>query len=107
MMDQSQLAASLSRTLLLLVLVVVVSYPVAVWRLRQFHQDAWRALGEPKVFGSFFAPSTWRLTWFALSFRHLRLDDLTLSLACVGFTLSVLAVLAALVGVAMWKLNGG
>jgi hypothetical protein len=106
-MDSTQIAGSLSQTLLLLVLVVLVSYPTAVWRLRRFHHDAWRDLGEPKVFGSLFAPSTWKLTWFALSFRHLRLDDLTLSLACVGFTLSVLAVLAALVGVVMWTLNGG
>ena len=44
-MDQAQLAESLSRTLLLLVVVVVVSYPVAVWRLRQFHEAAWRELG--------------------------------------------------------------
>lgn len=106
-MDQAQLAESLSRTLLLLVVVVVVSYPVAVWRLRQYHEAAWRELGEPRVFGSFFAPSTWRLTWFALSFRHLRLDDLTLSLACVGFTLAVLSLLAAGVGLVLWTLGGG
>jgi len=106
-MDQAQLAESLSRTLLLLVVVVVVSYPVAVWRLRQYHEAAWRELGEPRVFGSFLAPSTWRLTWFALSFRHLRLDDLTLSLACVGFTLAVLSLLAAGVGLVLWTLGGG
>ena len=103
-MDQATLAESLSRTLVLLVLVVVVAYPVTVWRLRRYHETVWRSLGEPRAFGSLFAASTWRLLGFATSFKHLRLNDLSLSLACVGFALGLFAALAALAGVLMWAL---
>ncbi len=104
-MDEAAMAGSLARTLLLLVLVVAVAYPVAVWRLRRYHETAWRSLGEPRAFGSPFAASTRRLLAFAISFKHLRFNDLTLSLACVGFTLGLFAVVAALAGVLMWVLT--
>jgi hypothetical protein len=105
-MEASDLAGSLATTLLLLVLVVGVSYPVAVWRLRSDHEPTWRALGEPRAFGWPLDASTWRLFAFAVSLRHLRLNDLTLSLACVGFTLGVLAAAAAAVAVALFFLVG-
>jgi len=40
----------------------------------------------------------WRLARFIVSQRHFRLDDLTLSLASLAFTLGVLAVIVGFVG---------
>ena len=40
----------------------------------------------------------WRLARFILSQRHFTLDDLTLSLASLAFTLGVLAVIVGFVG---------
>lgn len=105
--SSADLARSLSSTLLLLVIVVAVSYPVTTWRLRRFHEATWRSLGEPRAFGWPFAASSWRLLAFAASFRHLRLDDLTLSLACVAFTLGLLAAVAGMVAALLWMLTGG
>jgi hypothetical protein len=95
----------MASTLLLLVLVVGVSYPVAVWRLRRFHEQAWRELGEPRAFGWPFDASSRRLLVFAVSFGHLRLNDLTLSLACVGFTLGLLAAVSSGVAVVLFLLS--
>lgn len=106
-MDEAILAESLSRTLLLLVLVVAVAYPVTVWRLRTYHQSVWQSLGEPRAFGSPLAVSSWRVVGFAMSFKHLRLNDLTLSLACVGFALGLFAASAALIGALMWLFGRG
>lgn len=105
-MDEAMVAESLLRTLLLLVAVVAVAYPVTVWRLRRFHHPTWRDLGEPRAFGSPTDASSWRLLAYAVSLKHLRLNDLTLSLACVGLTLGLLAAAAAVVAVLLWKLNG-
>ena len=106
-MDEATLAESLSRTLLMLVLVVAVAYPVTVWRLRRYHQTVWQSLGEPRAFGSPASASSWRLLAFAVSFKHLRLNDLTLSLACVGFALGLFGAVAALIGALMWLSGQG
>jgi len=106
-MDDAGMSRSLYMTFLLFIVVVGVALPVAVARLRDHHREVWEALGSPKAFGSPFKASTWRLTRFAMSLKHTRLDDLTLSLACVGYALGMLAAVAGLVGLVLLKMSGG
>jgi hypothetical protein len=97
-MKEASLLRSLETTLILFVVVTGIAVPVIVSRLRKAHAEVWGALassGEPGLAGR---PSAWRLIRFATSFRHLRLDDLTLSLACVAFTLAVLALISGIIG---------
>lgn len=101
---QDQVVRSLARTLAMFAVVTAVALPVMVARLRRFHPEVWRGLARS---GSTTPQVAWRLVRFAVSPRHLRLDDLTLSLACVAFTLGFLAVLAGAVGWGLAVLSGG
>lgn len=97
-MDEASILRSLVTTLILFVVVTAVALPVIVSRLRRHHPEVWEALGARGASGSVQPPSAWRLIRFALSLRHLRLDDLTLSLACVAFALAILAMISAAIG---------
>jgi hypothetical protein len=97
-MDEASIMRSLVTTLILFVVVTAVALPVIVSRLRRHHPAVWQALGTTTDSGSVEPPSAWRLIRFAMSLRHLRLDDLTLSLACVAFALAVLAMVSGAVG---------
>lgn len=97
-MDDASLLRSLTTTLVLFAVVTTVALPVIVSRLRKHHPEVWKALGTPGAPGSASGPTAWRLIRFAVSPRHLRLDDLTLSLACVAFTLAILAVISGAIG---------
>ena len=95
---------SLSTTFVLFVAVAAVALPVIVSRLRRHHAAVWRALNSP---GSTAVGAAWRVIRFAISLRHLQLDDLTLRLACVAFALGILAVLAGAVGWGLAQLSSG
>lgn len=97
-MDDATIARSFLTTLGLFVAVATVALPVTVWRLKAYHRQAWGELVPSSAGRPSTAVVAWRLVRFAVSLRHLRLADLTLSLACVAFTLGVLAVLVGLVG---------
>jgi hypothetical protein len=96
-MDDAGVARSFATTLGLFVAVAAVALPVTVWRLRRYHSAEWdklamAATGRP-------APAVaWRLIRFIVSQRHFKLDDLTLSLASLAFTLGVLAVIVGFLG---------
>jgi len=98
-MDDANVAQSFATTLGLFVAVAAVALPVTVWRLRRYHPTEWTALvaaraGRPAAA----VVVAWRLVRFMVSQRHFRLDDLTLSLASLAFTLGVLAVIVGFVG---------
>ena len=103
-MDDAGALQSLATTFLLFAVVAAVGLPVIVSRLRRHHPDVWGALAPP---GSTAPEVGWRLVRFAISLRHLRLDDLTLSLACVAFALGILAILAGAVGLGLALLSSG
>lgn len=103
-MDDAGALQSLATTFVLFAVVAAVGLPVIVSRLRHHHPEVWRMLNPP---GSTALEVAWRLMWFAISLRHLRLDDLTLSLACVAFALGILAVLAGAVGLGLAQLSSG
>lgn len=106
-MGDAEIARSLESTLALFAVVAVVALSVIRWRLSRFHPEEWRALAEPGERGTVPLAGWWRLVRFAVSLRHLRLDDLTLSLACVAFGLGVLAVASGAVGWLLLKAGGG
>lgn len=96
-MDDAGVARSFATTLGLFVAVAAVALPVTVWRLRRYHSAEWDKLamastGRPAV------AVAWRLIRFIVSQRHFKLDDLTLSLASLAFTLGVLAVIVGFLG---------
>jgi hypothetical protein len=98
-MDDASVARSFATTLGLFVTVAAVALPVTVWRLRRYHPTEWAALvaaraGQPAAA----VVVAWRLIRFVVSQRHFGLDDLTLSLASLAFTLGVLAVIVGFVG---------
>ena len=97
-MDEASIARSFVTTLGLFVVVTAVALPVTVWRLKAYHRQAWDELVPPGAGRPSAAVIAWRLVCFTVSLRHLRLADLTLSLACVAFTLGALAVLVGFVG---------
>jgi len=97
-MDDTAIVRSFVTTLGLFVVVTAVALPVTVWRLKAYHRQAWDELVPPGAGRPSAAVIAWRLVCFTVSLRHLRLADLTLSLACVAFTLGVLAVLVGFVG---------
>ncbi|HOC42487.1 MAG TPA: hypothetical protein PKJ99_05635 [Thermoanaerobaculales bacterium] len=97
-MDDTAIVRSFLTTLGLFVVVTAVALPVTVWRLKAHHRQAWDELVRSGAGRRSAAAIAWRLVRFALSLRHLRLADLTLSLACVAFALGVLAVLVGFVG---------
>ena len=103
-MDDAGALQSLATTLVLFAVVAAVGLPVIVSRLRRHHPEVWEALSPP---GSTAPEAAWRLMRFAISLRHLRLDDLTLSLACVAFALAILAVLVGAVGLGLAQLSSG
>jgi hypothetical protein len=103
-MNDAGVLQSLATTLVLFVVVAAVALPVIVSRLRRHHPAVWSALCPP---GSSALQVAWRLIRFAISLRHLRLDDLTLSLACVALALGILAVLAGVVGWGLARLSSG
>jgi hypothetical protein len=97
-MDEATIARSFVTTLGLFVVVTAVALPVTVWRLKAYHRPAWDALVPPGAGRPSAVATAERLIRFTVSLRHLRLADLTLSLACVAFTLGALAVLVGFVG---------
>jgi len=98
-MDDASVARSFATTLGLFVAVAAVALPVTVWRLRRYHPTEWAALVAARDGRSAAAVVVaWRLVRFMVSQRHFRLDDLTLSLASLAFTLGVLAVIVGFVG---------
>jgi hypothetical protein len=106
-MEDAGLMRSLVSTFVLFVVIVVIAVPVAVTRLRDQHRAVWEAMGSPSVIPSPFKASTWHLAAFIMSMKHTRLDDLTLSLACVAAALGVLAALLGLVGLILLRMSGG
>lgn len=106
-MDDASILRSLVTTLVLFAVVTTVAVPVIVSRLRRHHAEVWEALGSPGAPGTAKAPSAWRLIRFAVSPRHLRLDDLTLSLACVALTLAILALISGIIGWLLFVTMGG
>ena len=106
-MQEADVARSLETTLALFAVVAVVALWVIRWRLSNFHPDEWRALARPGAGGAVTPAGWWRLLRFAVSLRHLKLDDLTLSLACVAFALGMLAVASGVAGWLLLKLGGG
>lgn len=98
-MDDAGVARSFATTLGLFVAVAAVALPVTVWRLRRYHSAEWdklamAATGRPAAA----VAVAWRLIRFIVSQRHFKLDDLTLSLASLAFTLGVLAVIVGFLG---------
>jgi len=97
-MDDANVAQSFATTLGLFVAVAAVALPVTVWRLRRYHPTEWTALVAARAGRPAAVVVAWRLARFILSQRHFTLDDLTLSLASLAFTLGVLAVIVGFVG---------
>jgi hypothetical protein len=97
-MDDASVARSFATTLGLFVAVAAVALPVTVWRLRRYHPTEWAALIRGRAGRPPPAVVASRLVRFMVSQRHFRLDDLTLSLASLAFTLGVLAVIVGFVG---------
>lgn len=106
-MDEAGVLRSLVKTLVLFAIVTTVALSVIVARLRRHHPEVWDAIGSSSESGSTTVASVWRLVRFAVSPRHLRLDDLTMSLACVAFTLAILAVVSGLIGWLLLIVTGG
>jgi len=106
-MDDAAIARSFVTTLGLFVVVTAVALPVTVWRLKAYHRPVWDALVGPRAGRPSAVVTAWRLIRFTVSLRHLRLADLTLSLACVAFTLGVLAVIVGFVGWMQAVIAGG
>lgn len=97
-MDDASVARSFATTLGLFVAVTAVALPVAVWRLRSYHRPVWDELAGSGGGRRPVVSTAWRLIRFMVTLRHLRLSDLTLSLASLAFTLGVLAVIVGFVG---------
>lgn len=97
-MVDASVARSFATTFGLFVAVAAVALPVTVWRLRRYHPTEWAALATAPAGQLAAAVVAWRLIRFIVSQRHFKLDDLTLSLASLAFTLGVLAVVVGFVG---------
>jgi hypothetical protein len=98
-MDDAGVAQSFATTLGLFVAVAAVALPVTVWRLRRYHSAEWEKLAMAAAGRPAAAVAVrWRLIRFIVLQRHFKLDDLTLSLASLAFTLGVLAVIVGFVG---------